>query len=84
MSKRTSKRRAIQTALGQLGWHASGKDVVALLASHGADCREGAGIDTMTWMDWYDGLAKPGWTPSPPTIGLIWQILYDHKTTPED
>ena len=21
-------------------------------------------------------LAKPGWTPLPPTIGLIWQILY--------
>ena len=30
----------------------------------------------MTWMDWYNSLAKPGWTPSPPTIGLIWQILY--------
>ena len=30
----------------------------------------------MTWMDWYDSLAKPSWTPSPATIGLIWQILY--------
>ncbi len=30
----------------------------------------------MTWMDWYDSLAKPGWTPSPTTIGLIWRILY--------
>ena len=30
----------------------------------------------MDWMTWYNGLAKPGWTPSPPTIGLIWQILY--------
>ena len=30
----------------------------------------------MTWMDWYQRLAKPEWTPSPSTIGLIWQILY--------
>ena len=30
----------------------------------------------MTWMDWYNSLSKPGWTPSPATIGLIWQILY--------
>lgn len=30
----------------------------------------------MDWMTWYNGLAKPGWTPSPPTIGLIWKILY--------
>lgn len=27
-------------------------------------------------MDWYNNLAKPGWTPAPATIGLIWQILY--------
>jgi len=30
----------------------------------------------MSWMDWYQSLAKPAWTPSPATIGLIWQILY--------
>lgn len=30
----------------------------------------------MDWMEWYSGLVKPGWTPSPSTIGLIWQILY--------
>jgi benzodiazapine receptor len=30
----------------------------------------------MPWMDWYNSLAKPSWTPSPATIGLIWQILY--------
>ena len=30
----------------------------------------------MTWMDWYNILAKPSWTPAPATIGLIWQILY--------
>ncbi len=39
--RRTSKRRAIQTALGQLGWHASGKDVIALLASYGIEVNEG-------------------------------------------
>jgi len=30
----------------------------------------------MDWMTWYNSLAKPSWTPSPATIGLIWQILY--------
>ena len=30
MAKRNSKRRAIQNALGQLGWHASGKDPSAV------------------------------------------------------
>ena len=30
----------------------------------------------MDWMTWYESLAKPGWTPAPATIGLIWQILY--------
>lgn len=30
----------------------------------------------MDWMTWYNGLAKPSWTPLPSTIGLIWQILY--------
>lgn len=30
----------------------------------------------MDWMPWYESLAKPGWTPAPATIGLIWQILY--------
>jgi benzodiazapine receptor len=30
----------------------------------------------MSWMEWYQSLAKPSWTPAPPTIGLIWQILY--------
>ena len=39
--RRPSKRRAIQIALGQLGWHASGEDVVALLASHGIEVSEG-------------------------------------------
>jgi len=30
----------------------------------------------MSWRDWYDALDKPGWTPSPGTIGTIWTILY--------
>jgi tryptophan-rich sensory protein len=30
----------------------------------------------MPWIEWYDNLAKPSWTPAPATIGLIWQILY--------
>jgi benzodiazapine receptor len=30
----------------------------------------------MTWIEWYNSLAKPNWTPAPATIGLIWQILY--------
>ena len=30
----------------------------------------------MAWIDWYNSLAKPSWTPAPATIGLIWRILY--------
>ncbi|QDT96510.1 TspO/MBR family protein [Gimesia aquarii] len=30
----------------------------------------------MNWIDWYQSLLKPGWTPAPSTISLIWQILY--------
>ena len=30
----------------------------------------------MTWMEWYDSLTKPSWTPSPDTIGFIWTVLY--------
>ena len=30
----------------------------------------------MTWIDWYNSLAKPTWTPAPSTISLIWMILY--------
>lgn len=30
----------------------------------------------MNWLDWYNSLAKPSWTPAPATIGLIWNILY--------
>ena len=30
----------------------------------------------MTWMQWYNSLANPSWTPAPATISLIWMILY--------
>jgi TspO/MBR family len=30
----------------------------------------------MTWMEWYDSLVKPSWTPAPSTISLIWALLY--------
>ena len=30
----------------------------------------------MPWLEWYNSLAKPSWTPAPATIGMIWQILY--------
>ncbi len=30
----------------------------------------------MTWMEWYNSLAKPSWTPAPATISLIWMLLY--------
>ncbi len=30
----------------------------------------------MSWMEWYDSLEKPSWTPEPATIGLIWQVIY--------
>lgn len=30
----------------------------------------------MTWMEWYESLWKPSWTPQPSTIRLIWKILY--------
>ncbi len=30
----------------------------------------------MNWLEWYNSLVKPTWTPAPATIGLIWQILY--------
>jgi tryptophan-rich sensory protein len=28
------------------------------------------------WIDWYQSLAKPSWTPAPATIGVIWSVLY--------
>jgi benzodiazapine receptor len=30
----------------------------------------------MNWMEWYNSLGKPSWTPAPSTISLIWMILY--------
>ncbi|GMV25550.1 MAG: hypothetical protein AMXMBFR58_15810 [Phycisphaerae bacterium] len=36
----------------------------------------GAKDVVMDLLTWYNSLEKPAWTPSPATIGLIWQILY--------
>jgi len=30
----------------------------------------------MTFLQWYDTLAKPSWTPAPGTISFIWTLLY--------
>lgn len=30
----------------------------------------------MPFIEWYNSLAKPSWTPEPAFIGLMWQILY--------
>ena len=38
---RTSRKKAIQAALGQLGWQTSAKDVVAHLARYGVTVSEG-------------------------------------------
>jgi hypothetical protein len=40
MSHRPSKRRAVESALGQLGWQARGKDVIADLAEYGIEVSE--------------------------------------------
>ena len=39
--RRISRKKAIQAALGQLGWQASAKDVVAHLARYGITVNEG-------------------------------------------
>lgn len=33
-------------------------------------------MNEIPWIEWYQSLAKPDWTPQPRTIGLIWQVLY--------
>ena len=40
-SHRTNTKHAIRNALGQLGWHAKGRDVVAFLANFGIEVNEG-------------------------------------------
>jgi benzodiazapine receptor len=30
----------------------------------------------MNWLEWYNSLAKPSWTPAPSTISLIRMILH--------
>lgn len=39
--RRPSKKQAIRNALGRLGWHARGRDVVAYLANFGIEINEG-------------------------------------------
>ena len=29
----------------------------------------------MEWLQWYDTLAKPSWTPEPDTIRVVWAFL---------
>ena len=38
---RRDKKNAIRNALGQLGWHAKGRDIVAFLANLGVEVNEG-------------------------------------------
>jgi translocator protein len=33
-------------------------------------------MNDLPWLEWYQSLAKPSWTPAPRIIGLIWQVLY--------
>ena len=33
-------------------------------------------MNDVPWLEWYQSLAKPSWTPAPRLIGLIWQVLY--------
>ena len=40
-SRRISKSKAVQNALGQLGWHAGAKDVVVFLANRGIEVSDG-------------------------------------------
>jgi benzodiazapine receptor len=49
-----------------------GGDVIGQLGP----CEVTVGMTQMPWIEWYDSLAKPSWTPAPATIGMIWQILY--------
>lgn len=50
-----SKKDAIRNALGQLGWHAKGRDIVAFLAGYGIDVD--AGLVSTVKME---GLKRPG------------------------
>jgi hypothetical protein len=53
--RRPSKKNAIRNALGQLGWHAKGRDVVAYLANFGIEVNEGL-VSTIK----LEGLKMPG------------------------
>ena len=53
--RRPSKKHAIRNALGQLGWHAKGRDVVAFLANFGIEVNEGL-VSTVKM----ESLKRPG------------------------
>jgi hypothetical protein len=53
--RRPSKKNAIRNALGQLGWHVKGRDVVAYLANFGIEVNEGL-VSTIKM----EGLKMPG------------------------
>jgi hypothetical protein len=53
--RRPSKKNAIRNALGQLGWHANGRDVVAYLANFGIEVNEGM-VSTVKM----ESVKKPG------------------------
>jgi tryptophan-rich sensory protein len=76
-------RRKYAAFIGRLGfWSGTGKIIktCVFLVETNADLDELAQtkeeLQPMTWMEWYNSLAKPSWTPAPATIGMIWQILY--------
>ena len=52
---RTTKKHAILNALGQLGWHAKGRDIVAFLANFGIEVNEGL-VSTVKM----ENLKRPG------------------------
>ncbi len=54
-ARRSSKKHAIRNALGQLGWHAKGRDIVAYLANFGIEVNEGM-VSTIKM----EGLKMPG------------------------
>jgi benzodiazapine receptor len=33
-------------------------------------------VTELPWLEWYQTLAKPAWTPTPRTIVTVWQVLY--------